>query len=121
MDRKETHEIRQVAVGVATGADRQHISLIRLPEGETTPVAAPRGATVVLSVEGATTIGYSVLGFSVSGGLAADSWFQTLGEARAYATAAFAIGQTAWIDVPAGVLDMHGYALQYFGLGEAEA
>jgi hypothetical protein len=116
MDSEQTQGIRQVAVGVATGADRQHVSIVRLPEGEPTLVDVSHGATVVLSVEGHAKMGYSVLGFSVSGGLAADSWFQTLGEARAYATAAFAIGQRAWIDVPADVLDMHGYALQHFGL-----
>jgi hypothetical protein len=116
MDPQQTQEIRQVAVGVATGADRQHVSLVRLPEGEPTPVSASQGATVVLSVEGHAKIGYSVLGFAAGGGLAADSWFQTLGEARAYATAAFAVGQEAWVDVPADLLDMHGYALQHFGL-----
>ena len=112
-------EIRQVAVGVAGNPDRNHISLLRTADGETIRVGVSRGETVVLSIEGNPDTGYSVVGFSTTGALATDSWFQSLEEARAYATAAYAIDQSIWVDVPENVLDMHGYAMERLGPEDA--
>ena len=112
---------RQVALGVAADPDGRHTTLVRLPNGEAETIGANKGASVILAVEGSPALGFSVLGFSLDGELAADSWYATLPEAQAFARQAFAIGVDAWLDVPPDVLDVHGYALQRFGLDVPEA